>query len=182
MPFSVTDTDKWVIVSITQGTLVAYQGRQPLFTTLVSPGAGGVPIAGKDPVKMSTTPLGVFRIAFKHRAATMSPEQGEDRSFWIADVPHTQYFSAPFALHTAYWHENFGEPMSAGCINLSPRDGAWLFDWTEPRVSRRLERRGHLRAERQGEYRRRHALTGVDAKGRRSHTGSCFVSDGRGWW
>ena len=98
MPFSVTDTDKWVIVSITQGTLVAYQGKQPLFTTLVSPGAGGVPIAGKDPVKMSTTPLGVFRIAFKHRAATMSPEQGEDRSFWIADVPHTQYFNAPFAL------------------------------------------------------------------------------------
>jgi lipoprotein-anchoring transpeptidase ErfK/SrfK len=134
LPFSVTDTDKWIIVSITQGTLVAYQGKQPLFTTLVSPGAGGVPIAGKDPVKMSTTPLGVFRIAFKHRAATMSPEQGEDRSFWIADVPHTQYFNAPFALHTAYWHENFGEPMSAGCINLSPKDGAWLFDWTEPRV------------------------------------------------
>jgi len=134
LPFSVTDTDKWVIVSINQGTLVAYQGTKPLFTTLISPGAGGVPIPGKDPVKMSTTPLGVFRIAFKHRAATMSPEQGEDRSFWIADVPHTQYFNAPFALHTAYWHENFGEPMSGGCINLSPRDGAWLFDWTEPRV------------------------------------------------
>jgi hypothetical protein len=134
LPFSVTDTEKWMVVSITQGTLVAYQGTKPLFTTLVSPGAGGVPIPGKDPVKMSTTPLGVFRIAFKHRAATMSPEQGEDRSFWIADVPHTQYFNAPFALHTAYWHENFGEPMSAGCINLSPRDGAWLFDWTEPRV------------------------------------------------
>ena len=134
LPFSVGERDKWMIVSITQGTLVAYEGRRPVFTTLVSPGAGGVPIPGKDLVKMSTTPMGIFRVTFKHRAATMSPEKGENRSFWIADVPHTQYFSAPFALHTAYWHENFGEPMSAGCINLSPRDGARLFDWSEPRV------------------------------------------------
>jgi len=136
LPFAGGDRDKWILVSITNGTLVAYEGLRPVFTTLVSPGAGGVPIPGKDPVRMSTTPLGVYRVTFKHRAATMSPEKGEDRGFWIADVPHTQYFSAPFALHTAYWHENFGEMMSAGCINLSPRDGAFLFDWTDPQVPR----------------------------------------------
>jgi hypothetical protein len=136
LPFVGTDRDKWLVISITNGTLVAYEGLKPVFTTLVSPGAGGVPIPGKDPVRMSTTPLGVYRVTFKHRAATMSPEKGEDRTFWIADVPHTQYFNAPFALHTAYWHESFGEPMSAGCINLSPRDGAFLFEWTDPEVPR----------------------------------------------
>jgi hypothetical protein len=136
LPWGVTERDKWLIVSITRRTLVAYEGRRPVFTTLVSPGAGGVPRRGQNPVKMSTTPLGVYRVTFKHWAADMSPEQGEDRSFWIADVPHTQYFNAPFALHTAYWHENFGELMSAGCINLSPRDGRRLFLWTEPRVPR----------------------------------------------
>lgn len=129
-----SETDKWIVVSITNGTLVAYEGRRPVFATLVSPGAGGVPIPGKDPVKMSTTPLGIYRINYKHRAATMSPEKGENRTFWIADVPYTQYFNAPFALHVAYWHERFGEPMSGGCINLSPRDGAWLFDFTDPKL------------------------------------------------
>jgi hypothetical protein len=134
LPFGIGENEKYLITSITQGTLVAYQGLRPIFATLASPGAGGVPIKGRDPVKASTTPLGAYRITFKHRAATMSPEFGENRSFWIADVPYTQYFNAPFALHTAYWHENFGEPMSAGCVNVSPRDGRWLFEWTDPKV------------------------------------------------
>jgi hypothetical protein len=134
LPFGVTESDKFILVSITQGTLVAYHGRRAAYATLASPGAGGVPRPGKDPVKTSTTPLGAYRITFKHVAATMSPETGENRKFWIADVPYTQYFNAPFALHTAYWHESFGEPMSAGCVNVSPRDGKWLFDWTDPQV------------------------------------------------
>jgi len=132
--FGVRKQEKWLIVSITQGTLVAYEGERPVYTTLISPGAGGVPVAGRDPVKWSTTPLGVFRVGFKHRAADMSPEQGDERSFWLAEVPWTQYFQPPFALHTAYWHEDFGEPMSAGCVNLSPYDGRWLFEWTDPKL------------------------------------------------
>ncbi len=134
LPIGVAPGTKWLLISITQGTLVAYDGAEPAYATLMSPGAGGVPVRGQDPVKMSTTPMGVYRVTFKHRAATMSPEQGENRSFWIADVPYTQYFNAPFALHTAYWHENFGEPMSAGCINVSPEDGRYLFDWTDPKM------------------------------------------------
>lgn len=134
LPWGVGEHDQWIVVSITRGTLVAYEGRTPVFATLISPGAGGVPVRGKDPVKMSTTPMGGYRVTFKHAAQTMSPEEGEERSFWIADVPHTQYFNAPFALHTAYWHDDFGEPMSAGCINLSPVDGKWLFDWSTPRL------------------------------------------------
>ncbi len=133
-PIGVAAGSKWLMHSITQGTLIAYEGKRAVFATLASPGAGGVPIKGKDPIKMSTTPLGVYRVTFKHGATTMSPEYGENRKFWIADVPYTQYFNAPFALHTAYWHEEFGEPMSAGCVNVSPRDGKWLHDWTTPTV------------------------------------------------
>jgi hypothetical protein len=133
-PFGVPAGSKWIVVSISSGTLVAYDDLTPVFATLVSPGQGGVPIAGRDHVKDSTTPLGPYRITFKDRAATMSPEMGEDRTFWIADVPHTQYFNPPFALHATYWHERFGEPMSAGCINASPIDAEWLFGWTLPLV------------------------------------------------
>lgn len=134
LPWGIGKDEKWIVFSITQGVLVAYRGLVPVFTTLASPGAGGVPVEGHDPVKWSTTPLGRFRVTFKHLAADMSSEKGEDRKFWIADVPYTQYFDPPFAIHVAYWHEDFGDPMSAGCVNVSPRDGKWLFGWTDPEL------------------------------------------------
>ncbi len=134
LPHGVRADQRWFLIRITKGTLVAYDGLEPTYATLVSPGAGGVPVPGRDPVKDSTTPLGTYTITFKDRAATMSPEKGKDRSFWIADVPHTQYFAPPFALHAAYWHERFGELVSAGCVNLSPIDAARLFAWSHPHV------------------------------------------------
>lgn len=133
-PAGVAPGQKWVLVSITAGTLVAYRDLEPSYATLISPGAGGVPIPGRNPVKDSTTPTGTYYVTFKDRAATMSPEKGKGRSFWIADVPHTLYFNPPFALHAAYWHERFGEPTSAGCINLSPHDAEVIFDWADPPV------------------------------------------------
>jgi len=123
---------KWILFSIARGTLIAFEGARPTFVTLASPGSGGRPRPGGDPLGDRTTPLGTFRIQFKHRSDDMSPEQSEHRSFFIADVPHAQFFQPPFAIHVAYWHESFGEPMSGGCINVSPKDGARLFDWTEP--------------------------------------------------
>lgn len=125
---------KWVHIRLTQGTLVAYEGMTPVYATLVSPGSGGVPVKGQDEVKYSTTPTGTYYLTFKDKAATMSPEKGKNRSFWIADVPHTMYFKPPFALHAAYWHERFGDYTSAGCVNLSPVDAERVFEWSDPPV------------------------------------------------
>ena len=134
VPLGVKPGQKWIVVRITQGTLTAYEGLTPVYSTLISPGKGGVLAKGEDPVDASKTPLGVYYVTFKDRAATMSPEKGLDRTFWIADVPHTQYFDPPFALHAAYWHERFGEPASAGCVNLSPIDAEAMFEWSDPPV------------------------------------------------
>lgn len=130
----VKEGQKWFAIRLTQGTLIAYEGLEPVYATLVSPGAGGVPQEGQDLVKMSTTPTGTFYVTFKDKAATMSPETGKNRKFWIADVPHTMYFRPPFALHAAYWHERFGDYTSAGCVNLSPLDAEKLFGWADPQV------------------------------------------------
>jgi lipoprotein-anchoring transpeptidase ErfK/SrfK len=134
LPTGVKPGQKWIVVSITEGTLVAYEGLTPVYATLMSPGRGGVPIPGHDAVEDSTTPLGTYNITFKDRATTMSPDKNGERTHWISDVPHTQYFKPPFALHAAYWHERFGEPTSAGCVNVSPVDAEVLFDWSDPRV------------------------------------------------
>jgi lipoprotein-anchoring transpeptidase ErfK/SrfK len=38
------------------------------------------------------------------------------------------------AFHSTYWHNNFGEPTSRGCVNCSPEDAKWIFRWTMPSV------------------------------------------------
>jgi lipoprotein-anchoring transpeptidase ErfK/SrfK len=134
-PENVGPDDKWIQISITKGTLTAYEGDQPVFTTLISPGRGGLPrvanAGNHELVKHRTTPLGVYRIQYKDRYSVMSPDP-EQKKFFISDVPYIQYFRGPFAIHAAFWHEEFGEPMSGGCINLSPHDAARLFAWTDP--------------------------------------------------
>ncbi|MCC6647412.1 MAG: L,D-transpeptidase [Polyangiaceae bacterium] len=137
LPVGVEAGERWIDVHLRAGTLVAYEGERPVFATLVSPGAGGVgPYRASDAelVRLSTTPLGLYRVGWKTRAAPMTPEGADPKKFWIADVPDTQYFRGPFAIHTAYWHEDFGMPKSAGCINVSPADGRYLFGFTGPRV------------------------------------------------
>jgi hypothetical protein len=44
------------------------------------------------------------------------------------------YFNKDVGLHAAYWHDRFGYPSSHGCVNLSPLDARWLFDWTTPQL------------------------------------------------
>jgi lipoprotein-anchoring transpeptidase ErfK/SrfK len=47
----------------------------------------------------------------------------------LEDVPFTMYFYQGYGLHGTYWHDNFGTPMSHGCVNLRTADASWLFDF-----------------------------------------------------
>jgi hypothetical protein len=120
---------KWIDISILRQSLVAYEGERPVFVTLVSTGADGL----GDPKKTHSTIQGAFLIHTKHVAATMDGDDVGDE-FDLRDVPFVQYFTEGFALHAAYWHDEFGTPRSHGCVNLAPRDAAWLFGWTTPDV------------------------------------------------
>lgn len=128
------EDEKWVEARLLPGTMTAYEGKRAVYTTMWSGGRGGVPSPGRDPKKYATTELGLFSLQWKDRVATMSPDVGAPSVFWFGDVPSIQYLKAPLALHVSYWHDNFGHLMSAECLNVSPEDGAWLFEFTEPRV------------------------------------------------
>jgi hypothetical protein len=132
LPKGVGPGEKWIEVKILPGTLTAYEGDRPVYATLFSPGKGGVPGPGLDHTKYATTALGTFPIEWKDRVDTMSSEPREPRVMWFADVPHIQYLRAPLAMHVALWHEDFGNPKSAECVNVSPEDGHFLFGWTDP--------------------------------------------------
>jgi hypothetical protein len=120
----------WLETSVWGGWLIAYEGTRPVFTTLISPGRGGTPVKGKDPIETASTPTGTFKITGKFATATMEAP-GE---YIHSDVPWAQNFSGPHALHGAYWHDDWGNRKSGGCVNVSPIDGKWLYEFTEPKV------------------------------------------------
>ena len=122
----------WVDISILKGWLVAYEYDKPVYATLVSPGRGGVPKHGVDPLETASTPVGRYRITGKFLTATMISNASKD--IVHDEVMYTQNFTGPYALHGAYWHDEWGEKKSGGCVNLSPIDARRLFMWTEPRL------------------------------------------------
>ncbi|WP_426749192.1 L,D-transpeptidase family protein [Myxococcus sp. Y35] len=115
---------RWLDVDLDAQVLVAYEGERPVYATLISSGKQG-----------TDTPRGLFRIWVKFAEADMTGRgtTGND-SYRVATVPWTMFFQDDYALHTAYWHDRFGEPMSHGCVNLSPRDARTLYAWAAPEV------------------------------------------------
>jgi hypothetical protein len=120
----------WIEVSLEGGWLLAFEGTTPVYATLISPGIGGVAVAGESALDTSATPTGTFPISGKLLTATMEGPGGIVHS----DVPFVQNIVKPYALHGAYWHDNWGNPQSGGCVNLSPIDAKWLFEFTEPEL------------------------------------------------
>jgi lipoprotein-anchoring transpeptidase ErfK/SrfK len=117
--------EKWIDVNLKRQTLVAFEGDRAVFATIVSSGR---------PTHETIT--GTFRIRDKHVAATMDGDADtvSDGPYSIQDVPYIQYFSGSYALHGAFWHDEFGHVKSHGCVNLAPWDARAVFNWTEPQL------------------------------------------------
>jgi lipoprotein-anchoring transpeptidase ErfK/SrfK len=49
-------------------------------------------------------------------------------------VPWVLFFHKAFGFHGAFWHNDFGRVRSHGCVNLAPRDAAWLYAWAGPEM------------------------------------------------
>ncbi len=124
-PEGVGANDRWIDVDVAQQVLVAYEGRAPRFATLVSSGRES---------KASKTPLGVFELWVKLDYTDMDDIERTDisRNYSIQDVPWVQFFKGSYGFHAAFWHDDFGRRRSHGCINLSPADARYLFQFTEP--------------------------------------------------
>ncbi len=119
-PEGVGDGDIWVDVDLDPQVLTVMLGDAPIYATLVSSGF------------KSPTPRGLFRIHKKLAVGGMSSSPGADDFYDVQAVPHVQYFLGSFALHSAYWHDYFGRPLSHGCVNLSPKDAKHVFSLTTP--------------------------------------------------
>ncbi len=116
--------ERWIDIDLDTQILVAFEGETAVYATLVSSGTKDTP-----------TETGVYRMWLKESEADMKGLSGES-PYSVATVPWTQFFfpEKGLAVHTAYWHDQFGTKKSHGCVNLAPRDARWLYFWSDPVV------------------------------------------------
>jgi hypothetical protein len=120
---------KKLVINLSQQMLTAYIGEQVITTIRISTGIrldeGGF-----------ATPKGAYRITRKRPCRHMfAPPSEFGRGFDLPGVPWVCYYTGDgIAFHGTYWHNNFGAPMSHGCINLSPQAAKWVYRWTTPTV------------------------------------------------
>ena len=113
--------EKWIDVSLDEQKLRAYEGDRIVKEFLISSG------------KWAKTPKGDFRIWYKTRSQVMKGGSKElGTYYYLPNVPHNMFFYQGYAIHGAYWHNNFGQPMSHGCVNSPLAQVAELFEWTGP--------------------------------------------------
>jgi hypothetical protein len=124
-PEGVGPNDKWIFADLEQQALTAYEGDRPVFISLFS--------SGRAPNYTVTGTYNVHRI---YRTHTMenAPGGDEESYYFVSDVPFVMFFHKTFALHGAYWHDQFGGVRSHGCVNMAPADAKWVYDWINPQV------------------------------------------------
>lgn len=115
--------EKWIEVSLDDQKLRAWEGNRVVMEYPISSG------------KWAPTPKGDFRIWYKTKRQKM---EGGNKDlgtyYYLPNVPNNMFFYKGYAIHGAYWHNNFGNPMSHGCVNEPLANAAEIFDWAGPVV------------------------------------------------
>jgi lipoprotein-anchoring transpeptidase ErfK/SrfK len=104
---------RWIQVDISRQRLIAWQGKKPIYSMLVSTGKRKTP-----------TLTGIFNVQTKLLKTRM-----RGRDYDVANVPHVMYYDGGYGIHGAYWHSRFGTPVSRGCVNIRPHQARSLYSW-----------------------------------------------------
>lgn len=125
----VAPQDKWIEVDLAQQILIAWEEDIPVFAHRVSTGLPGY-----------GTPEGTYYIFDKRISERMVGGLASSEEFGdyynLPGVPFVCYFTAEWvATHGTYWHNDFGQPHSHGCVNVPSYAAKWLWRWTTPYVT-----------------------------------------------
>jgi lipoprotein-anchoring transpeptidase ErfK/SrfK len=111
---NIGNEEKWVDIDLSDQRLYAYVGDEIVRSFLVSTGTWQYP-----------TPVGQYYVYIRLLYADMYGP-----GYSLPDVPYTMYFYEDYGIHGTYWHDNFGVPMSHGCVNMRTEDAGWLYNWS----------------------------------------------------
>ncbi len=113
VPAPTVTRGKQIVVVLAQQRVYAFENGQLLRQFVVSTGLPATP-----------TVQGDYAVYLKYDAQRMAGP-GYD----LPGVPWVMYFYQGYALHGTYWHNNFGQPMSHGCVNMRTPEAEWLYGW-----------------------------------------------------
>lgn len=114
-PSQVGKNEFWIEVNLSTQQLFAHQGDTLLKSFTVSTGTWATP-----------TVVGDYQIYVKLFSTTMSGP-----GYYLPEVPYTMYFYKGYGIHGTYWHNNFGTPMSHGCVNMQTSEAGWVFEYAK---------------------------------------------------
>ncbi len=104
---------KWIDVNLSEQMLYAFEGDTVVASFLVSTGLWDTP-----------TVTGTYYVWIKLLYDDMAGP-----GYYLPDVPYVMYFYRGYGIHGTYWHNNFGNPMSHGCVNMETSEAGWLYNW-----------------------------------------------------
>lgn len=110
-----TDVARYVRVDLSEQRMYAYEQGYLVNSFLISSGLPGTP-----------TPPGEYHIQRKIYSHLYS---GPD--YYLPNTLYNLQFRPHYYLHGAYWHNNFGHPMSHGCVNIHYDNAKWLYEWMQ---------------------------------------------------
>lgn len=125
-----SNVNKKIYVDLSNQMLYAYEGEDLVYSFLISSG------------KWGRTPTGVFNIWGKFRFTKMSGgSTALNTYYYLPNVPYVMFFSNDkiaasrgFSIHGTYWHDNFGHPMSHGCVNMKTSEAGVIYNWSDPGI------------------------------------------------
>ncbi|MDN3495860.1 L,D-transpeptidase family protein [Planococcus sp. APC 4015] len=116
VPFTTTTLARNIVVDLSEQRTYLYENGAVVASYASSTGLSGSP-----------THTGSFRINYK--LATQDMGCFEGAPYCTENVPWVAYFNGDQGFHGAYWHNNFGRPMSHGCVNLPVNTAKFVYDW-----------------------------------------------------
>jgi len=118
----VKNSDMWIEVFLDEQMLYMYKATDIIKAYLVSSGK-----PGDATHKSKATRKGVYKMYSLYKSYPMWGRD-EKGGWWCPDVPYTMFFHGEFAIHAAYWHNNFGTPVSHGCVNMTEMDAKEVYE------------------------------------------------------
>ncbi len=116
-PFETTNLFRRAEINLSTQRAYLFENDKVVQSWAVSTGLPGTP-----------TPTGNFKV-FAH---TAMQDMGcfEGAPYCTEDVPWITWFAPNIGFHGTYWHNNFGNRMSHGCVNLPIDLAKYVYDWS----------------------------------------------------
>ncbi|MDA3862525.1 MAG: L,D-transpeptidase [Deltaproteobacteria bacterium] len=116
-PASIKKDEHWIDIDLGNNILYAFKGKRLIKLMLTS--------------SAQRTETGIHRVYLKRVYQTYDQLRIKD-GYFLEAVPYVQYYMLGFSIHGAYWHDDFPDHITHGCVNLSVIDSKWLFRFLGP--------------------------------------------------